>query len=441
MLKNKWLLLLLIAVFIKGAIWILWIPIFQVPDEPSHLSYIQLLAERGRAPLPRREVVSSRELFSAAEIVKFNWQIIHPVWQGYSLDWQNQLKLISQDSRREFSDNQNLTSLKRPGLYYYLSTGIYFLFSWGNFFWRFYALRFFSLLFHLITVFFVYLTAKKIINNPALALAAAAWAGFQPGLSFISSGITYESLAVLTATIFFYFKAANWPFKYQLAVALVGLFVKPDLIFLLLLLPRMWLIAPLLLIGFSALAPVVDQTIRGGYPWLNQWLYLLPLKDFSVFSREAMNLIVSGRLPGLLLDYFWQFIAVHYHQIFPWYWGVFGWLEKTLPPLTYTALKLVGLAAAVGLAQSWEKIRWLIGAVLVQAAVVIANDMVVFSQTGELYGIQGRYFYPAISVQMILLTMGLSHWLKPKWLMIMAIGLNLIGLLSVYQYFGWVWGK
>ena len=248
--KNKWLIWLLAAVFIKGIAWLLFTPIFQVPDEPSHFSYIQFLAEKRRLPLPRREVISSQELFSAAAAANFNWGIEHPVWRGYQSNWTGTIKLIDPDQRQNFSENSDLTSLKRPGLYYFLATGIYRLAGFGDFFTRFYAVRFFSLILHLLTVWLVFLTAEKITGKKTVSLVAASWIGFQPGLSFITSGVTYEPLAVLAATGFFYLAAGKNRTIYLLAVALIGIFIKPDLIFLLLLLPKMWLALPLLLFGF-----------------------------------------------------------------------------------------------------------------------------------------------------------------------------------------------
>ena len=277
------------------------------------------------------------------------------------------------------------------------------------------------------------------MKNQWLSLAAAAWVGFLPGLSFISSGVTYEPLAILTVTLFFYLISCKVKLIWLILTASVGVFIKPDLIFMFFLLPRVWLALPLVLAGFYFMAPIVDQTVRGANPWLNQWLYLLPLKDFSVYSRDLVNLVFSGRLPELLLNYSRQFISIHYAQIFPWYWGVFGWLEKTMPGIVYSVLKLFTMISFFGITKIWPKAGWLVKAILIQAAVVIINDILVFSQTGELYGIQGRYFYPAISLQMILFTWGLNHWLKSKYLIAGAIGLNLIGLYSLTQYFGWVW--
>jgi len=184
-----------------------------------------------------------------------------------------------------------------------------------------------------------------------------------------------------------------------------------------------------------------DGVIRGKYAlWFDQWFYFLPLKDYAVFSHDIFNLIFSGRILGLLVEYSRQFFNIHYPQIFPWYWGVFGWLEKTMPLRVYTFLKIVSIVSLIGLLRSWsKKINWLVFAVLIQAGVVIANDFLTFASSGQLYGIQGRYFYPAIGPQMTLLAVGLSRFISPKIILAAAIGLNLIGLINMHQYFGWVW--
>ena len=236
-----------------------------------------------------------------------------------------------------------------------------------------------------------------------------------------------------------------------IVTAIVGILIKPDLIFLLLLLPfftvskkikiLFWAVLGFIFLAFVWLLPLFEQVIHlGKYYWLNQWLYLLPLKDYAVFSSDLVNLFLSGRIFGLLAQYIQKFISIHYSQIFPWYWGVFGWLEKTMPLRVYTLLKIITVVGLIGLLRSWsKKWNWLVLAVLIQAGVVIANDFLTFATSGQLYGIQGRYFYPAIGPQMLLLTAGLSRFVSPKNLLAAAIGLNLIGLLSLYQYFGWVW--
>jgi len=83
---------------------------------------------------------------------------------------------------------------------------------------------------------------------------------------------------------------------------------------------------------------------------------------------------------------------------------------------------------------------------LMHAGLVILNDFKSFAHSGKIYGIQGRYFLPAIIPHMILLVFGLTQLVSKKHhqtlcrLIIPAsILLNLIGLTTLYQYFGWVW--
>src|SRR3989338_4850690 len=264
--KNKWLVILLITAFIKGLFWLFLTPIFQIPDEPSHFSYIQFIAENNRLPHPRREVVSTRELMDVAKTVKFDWQITHPVWQGYTDDWQAKLKAI--EPRQEWESNPELTALKRPVGYYYLASQVYGIFDQQNFLWRFFFVRIFSLICQIVIIWLVYLTAQKLFKNNWLSLASAAGVGFHPGFSFIVSGISYEALAALAVSVFVYLATAKAKPVFLVLTAFVGILIKPDLIFLLLLLPfllpkkyKKWVTGVLigLLVGVGITLPLVNQ--------------------------------------------------------------------------------------------------------------------------------------------------------------------------------------
>lgn len=445
--KNKWLIILLIASFIKGLIWLFLTPIFQIPDEPSHFAYVQFLAEKNRSPHPRRDVVTSQELFTITKIVNFNWKIEHPVWQGYQRDWLEKIKVISPEAKKEFIANSYLTSLKRPGLYYSAASLIYRLFANQSFLWRFFAARFFSLICQLVTIWLVYLITIKLTKKFWISLTAAAGVSFHPGFSFIASGVSYEALGILVATLFIYLAVNQARIIWLLLTAAVGIWIKPDLIFLWLLLPfclpkkpRIIIIGSLVLsfIGLIWLNPIINQVVRGQYSWLDRFLYALPLKDYADYVNQLIQLLSNKQIFYKTIDYLQIFIQVHYHQIFAWYWGVFGWLEKTLPPLVYSVLKLLTLLSLMGLVKA-KKIKFLILTVILQALIIIANDSLVFISSGQIYGIQGRYFLPAIAPQMILFTYGLSRFISPKLLITGAVLLNLIGLFALFQYFGNVW--
>lgn len=445
--KNKWLVILLAASFIKGLFWLGLTPIFQIPDEPSHFSYVQFLAETGRRPLPRREMVSSQELFVVTKAVGFNWQIEHPVWRQYASNWQETIKSIPAAAKQEFMPNNYLTALKRPGLYYSLASLVYRLLGQADFFWRFFGLRLFSLFIQIIIVWLVFQTAQKLFKKVNLSLAAATAVSFHPGFSFILSGVSYEALGVLAVTLFIYLVAAKAKLIWLVLTAFLGILIKPDLIFLVLLLPlilskRFRLAAAgmiiLSFIGLILINPLINFAVRGQQPWLDKFLYILPLKDYADYANQIWQIIFNPHIFSQSLAYLKIFASVHYHQIFAWYWGVFGWLEKTMPLWVYSVLKVLVLVGVVALIKA-KKIKLLVLAVILQAVIIVGNDWLIFLANNEIYGIQGRYFLPAISAQMILLTLGLNRFINYRLIILGAVSLNLIGLYSLWQYFGNAW--
>lgn len=449
--KNNWLAWLLAAVFIKGLIWLWLIPIFQVPDEPSHFSIVVFMAENRRRAHPRREVVTPAAVMKTAAAVNFDWQIKHPVWLGYDADWRQQLSALTEQTWLATEFNRFQQSLKRPAGYYWLALPAYWL-GGESFLGQFFAVRGFNLLIHLVTVWLVYLIGRKVFASYRLGLAGAALVGFQPMVSFMSAGVHYDPLAILAATLFAWLMI-NWHYIWALILAGVGLLIKPDLLFLALVWPRrrlwLWLIGALLLL--AALAGPVDAVVQQRLYGFDRWLYLINLNEYTAAAGFYWQGLVSGKIWADLINYVVTTGPVHAAQIFPWYWGTFGWLEAPLPGAVFTAIKAAILLSLLG----WLKfihqngfprkmVFWL-GFGLLQAGLVIANDFQFFAGRGEVYGIQGRYFFPAIAAQMVLLIFGWKQWLKPKVLAPIiigtSIGLNLIGILTVYNYFGWVWGK
>lgn len=448
--KDKWLIVLLAAVLAKGIIWLWLIPVFQVPDEPSHYSLVQFIAENKRRPHPRREVVTPVEVLKAAEAVNFSWQINHPVWRGYAQNWREQFQFLSGTDRLAALANDFQESLKRPAGYYFLATPFYWL-GGGSFLGRFYAVRVFSLIMHLVTVWLVYLIAKKVFVSARLGLAAAALVGFQPMFSFISAGVHYDPLAILLATLFGWLMVNRQSLR-ALAAAIAGLLVKPDLIVLPLLWlgRRFWLGLIILLLLLAGLAGPADRAIVVT-PKYDRILYLTNFNEYAAAARFFAERLTSGQIIADVRHYLAVTGKIHLAQIFPWYWGTFGWLEAPLPAPVFTVLKLIILVSFFG----WIKyihrngfprkmIFWL-GFSWLQAGLVIANDFQFFTSRGEIYGIQGRYFFPAIVPHMILLIFGLKQWWGEKVLTKAIIGssilLNLAGLITAYQYFGWVWGS
>lgn len=447
--KNKALVILLVAVFIKSIVWMLATPIFQAPDENVHFGMIQYIGENKRHPGPRNNRIISKELVAVGKIVKFNWMSSHPVWQGLEPGWRTKIKQIKPNLRSEFGAFKNQGGQKLPQLYFWLNFPLYRLFINQNFLIRFYALRTFSVILSLITVYLVFRLSQFVFSNRSLSLAVASLVAFQPMNSTIFSSITYDSLAVLIATFFLYLSLKfikTRQGKYQvfaLIVALFALTVKTQLIGLLLVWPlllkksqKKWLLVftagLVVLAGFKDYAEIVNQA----FIWL---------QSGQVFNQISRYLAVN--LKALLAE------------VFPWYWGVFGWLEKVMPLAVYRILKIIIGLSLIGLSKYFylqikkrsksiehRLIKFLIVFSLILAAVVFINDFFIFIRTDMRFGVQGRYLLPAISAHMILLVFGLTqlvaksfHQLLVRLVIVFAVILNFIGLYSLYQFFGNVW--
>ncbi len=429
--KNKWLVILLVLALIKSLVWMLMTPIFQVPDENLHFGLIQYLGENNRFPGPKISQNVSLELAKTAQAVNFNWMKSHPVWQGLSLDWQQQIKSIDFQARKTFSDYQSMGGQKLPKAYSIIGAIVYKIFSQANFFWRFYSLRFLSVIFGLITAYLTYLIALSFFKRPALALSASAAVAFHPMASVIFSSITYDSLTILTATAFLYFavkfiqtkkKKFQW---LSLIVALAGLTVKSQLI------------------GLS-LAWLFLLT-RKQFKFLPLFLIIFIFLGWQMHDIQEFLLIFLAWFQGnnwhLVADYAADYAKPLLAEVFPWYWGVFGWLEKVMPLIIYRAMKIICGLSLIGIiiSRQYRRLKFLLILTVIMAVVVFANDFFIFSQRGSNFGVQGRYFLPAISAQMILLTFGLSKFIPPKILIGLSLLFNLIALWTNYQFFGWVW--
>jgi len=473
--KSKPLIFLLILVFIKSLVWLVLTPVFQIPDEASHFSIVQFISHNHRRPHPRREQPTSKELLKVSEIVNFNWQIIHPVWQNYQQNWRQEISSISPQEKSLFQQNDYQTSIKRPPLYYWLATPFYLIFKNQPFLFRFFSVRFFSLIISLLIVYFSYKIAQLFFKVKSLSLAIAALVAFQPLFSFITTGVHYDPITILTSTFFLYSltsylqtKKSSWR-HLSLVAALLGILIRPDLIVLLMFYPfilskkarKTALLAGLIIIiALAAIFPLF-QTAATQKHWLVERLpYIFSLNDYTY----NLNLLFKYFFSGAIFTKLNQYLAVakqsHLVQIFPWYWGVFGWLESTLPLWVYRVLKISILISFLGwlklfitrrstlkLSTSTKKlILFFFSFSFIHFAVVVLNDFIPFVNSGNIFGIQGRYLLPAITAHMLLLVFGWCQLINKKYhqqlgklIFLLAISLNLIGLKTLFQFFGWVW--
>ncbi|MBU2052387.1 glycosyltransferase family 39 protein [Patescibacteria group bacterium] len=326
--KNKWLSLLLILTFIKGIVWVILTPIFQAPDENVHWGATQYIAEKLKPPT-KWDIITSRELSAVANIVRFNWVESHPVWLGLEEGWIEKLNQIDPQAKTEFSFAEKQGGHKLPQGYSWLGSIVYRLFFNQSFLVRFYALRLVSVLLSLITVYIVYKAARLVLKAP-LSLAVAFMAVMQPMYSAISSAVTYDSLAVLVVSGYIFLslkfiKSKNTKWQWlALLVAVAGIAVKTQLVGLIF----TW---PFLL------------TKKQRYFWLLLPVVVLILLQLMIFKQLWGETLIwlSHEPVTAISDYILKNYRSLSAEVFPWYWGVFGWLEKTMPLWIYRGLVLI----------------------------------------------------------------------------------------------------
>jgi len=474
MIKNKALTILLILTFIKGIIWMLATPIFQVPDEPSHFSLVQIFSEARRRPNPRKGYITPLEILKVSEIVNFNWEITHPVWRNYQSNWRESIKKIPENNKSDFQQNKYQTSNKRPPLYYWLATPFYLTVFQKPFLIRFFSVRSFSVFIHIVTVYITFLLAQLFLKEKLLSITTAFLVAFQPMLSFLSIGVHYDPLTILVSTLFLYKSLVFLKSKKKkhlrqvFLIALLGVFINPNLICLILislfLLPKKKLkffipLGFLFLILFLFIPRFMYIAILK-YQFLDPFLYLINLNEYGDNIHFFYQSLISRQIFDQFKNYLISNFNTHLAQAFPWYWGVFGWLEKTMPLIVYRVIKIITLISFIGWIKliisqfikrtiSVTKLKssgFLIIAIIINLAIVVLNDFKTFAIAGANFGIQGRYFLPMIAAHMILLIFGLVQLIPKKHqsalaklLIISSVVLNFIGLFSLYQYFGWVW--
>lgn len=456
---------IILLIIIKSFLWMFAIPIFQSPDEVTHFSYIQRLAEVNSFINQRSGGITSLELMKATKILNFNWGKKHPVWQGYQTDWWEKLKQIPFADRKQFIHIEEQRGLKNPPLYYFLSSFFYKFSYPASFVYRFFALRTFSVIFSLLTVFMIYKIGFLIFADKLVAGSIASLVAFQPMFSFLTVSINNDILAIFSGTLFIYL-GINSSIFFAFLVILVGLFIKPQLILFLFAFPLLLgkkfskgILVSLLTVFFILLTGYVlfDLIKIRGEPvnFSDSIRYQIAFNPYKEHFFFFLSQLKNGTLFRQIVQYFSQNRETYLENLFPWYWGVFGWLEATMPLLVYRVLKIICALSIFGLIlwfvrnfkkekknKTFPVVIFLIWTSIVFSLGIIFNDFKVFVDRGVAFGIQGRYFLPVIAAQMSLLLLGLKT-LVPKrlkktlfiLLITGSIVLNAIGFWTMYSYF------
>jgi hypothetical protein len=374
----------LVAV-LNAACWSVITPPFQVPDEPAHFAYAQLLAETGRLPTSNQGIIPQEQA-----------TVMEGLHQP-EVQWHPEVRTISTRSEERQLDSDlsahlnhigppdaGVAASEPPG-YYALETVPYYLGSSGTLLDRLELMRLLSALMAGLTALFTFLFIRE-------SLPAAPWAwtvgglaaALLPLLGFSSGAVNPDAMLCAVCAAAFYCLARGFRrgLTRRLAIALgaliaVGLLTKLSFIGL----------APGVMLGLVALAyrRARGQTTGNGIDVARPKRALRPIAiAVAVALSPAVVYVLSNLLEhhhtlgivskaindlkgdplGNTISYIWQFYLPrlpgmpHY---FPglstvrqlWFdraVGLYGWLDTPFPVWVYNlALVPAGLIAMLGL--------------------------------------------------------------------------------------------
>lgn len=440
----KLLSLLLVITLLKGLIWAYIIPPFQSADEGNHFAYVQFVGETNQKPDAQKRMRASLELIKATEILNFDWNGNHPMWSKEIFNnvesKDNEIRSISFQDRKNFVFHEG--NFKNPFLYYFLGSVPYKISSFGSIFESLYAVRTMSVVFAIFSVLFSYKIAYLITKNQNISITTAALVSFQPSFTNITSTVTNDSMAIFSVTLAIYLILKQSFFKGFIG-GFLALLTRVHLGILLL--------YPFLLLLYNKVKKKIFLII----PLLALLIFLLPIDlpylplriDRFIESLAVFrNIINDPHVFNNLLNFLRISIPHYLNEVFPWYFGVFGWLEITLPPIIYTVFKILVSLSLLGFLlkrkNPYPKIIPGVISALLLFLVIFIFDFITFVQNGTGAGVQGRHLIPAISIHFLLLLIGLEliiplkwHTLERKSLVIFMVIINFVGIYKVVDYF------
>lgn len=422
-------------------LWSFIVPLWHTPDEQAHFAQVAFIAETGRNPgggtLDTTEEIyfSEQLLGTARDRVGNNKFTFHP---EYKIEYTDSLigkyeasiaALAQSDAKKKFVYQE---ATRYPKLYYMPATWIYKFFYNEDIFTRVFAIRFWSLLLFILNIYVVYKLGELLFpKNKFIAYILAILVGFQPMMVFSNIGVTSDSLANLLFSSFLYLCLrlilSNINIKDLTLLIITSLAVLNTKIQFIIILPAL-----LLLISFLVVRDFKKQkqVYLFGLFILGSFLAILYLyiTQFGplIFTLESIAMFNLGSF----VKFTWEYTLPHtYKEVLPWYWGVYDWLGVTYPRIVYRIINGITLVSIIGFTiwfisvlrrRLWrdkniQGIFFLLCVSLFYFVAISVYDWLSWYKSGFQLGVQGRYFFPLISFQMLMFILGWTTLLPNNW--------------------------
>ena len=394
---------ILAGYLIAGALFAVYTPPWQAPDEPAHYNYVRQVAENGCCP--RIEIGD---------------------WQADYLGQLTSARFAPESLERlytiQYQDHH-------PPLYYLLASLVYKL---GN--GSLVALRLFSVLLGSITVGLSYAIGKRILpEQPQIALGAMALVAFLPQHLAMMSAVNNDALAeaLVACGLLWMIRClrGNEVPIWQLGlIAGLAILCKVTIYFMLPLFPLAIALAwikqgkPISVLARRIAAFMLVALLIGGGWWLrNISAYGFP--DFLGLGAHDAVVADQPRTIDYVDEHGWinyarQLIAVSFKS----FWGQFGWmalpLDSALGGWIYRGFALLTIAGISGTllaarSAAASEDRDMIARrhirIIFTAAVLIVL-LAFFYYNLEFLQWQGRYLFPALIPVALSLVAGIDAW-------------------------------
>lgn len=431
--------IILLATFLNCLTWTAIIPLWQYPDEQAHFGQVQYFANFGYSPYAPTSHNTSLEIAITEKILgterneigdnKYTYNPDQKITYSTNFDgyFEAFISSLGVDEQKKLVKHE---STSNPPLYYFGGALVHSLLRDEDIFARVFAVRLLSSLLFVCNIFVIFQISKIIFaNNTYLKQALPLGLAFTPMFVFSSTGVLTDPLTNLLFSLILFG---------SLQVVSNGL--SPKIIFGLLttiflgLITRQQFAISILIVTLALICRYKKMAIKilflsilaiiFVFYFLTVYTASIPiLSEFRIPDPDVINF--RNVSVQSLNQYFGSIIPTYYNQTFPWYWGVYKWLSLTLPIDYYRLLKVVIAIAMIGLffwyrvASIHKQIRiqrknvlFLTGSATIYFLIFLLGDYLFFVNRGYSFGIQGRYFFPMISVHFVLIILGLSHFAK-----------------------------
>ncbi len=424
-------LLILAAYLVLGALYALFTPLWQAPDEPAHFNNIAVIAQTGHLP----------------------------VLQPGDYDQAYLEKLKAEQFPPDLSIEPVRYEDHQPPLYYLLMAPLWLILQGAGVSVQVWALRLANVFIGAGGLVFLWLSARWLFPaRPRLGLLTAGFAAFLPMHIAMNASINNDALAELfiAAVMLRLLRHVAEPESSGRAWAMTGVLVGLALLTKF----QTYFLVPLAVgvwgwqVGRGMRGARAWRTAAGLFlpmlllplPWWLRNMRLYGLADPLGLNRHAAVVVGQPRTAEWIASQGWgAFLDRFVTFTFRSFWGVFGWMGVFMDARVYllltilTALILTGVLfqlrrwrrGELRFSPAQKRGAWLLGAQLAAVAAAFLWYNLDFVQH------QGRYLFPALLPISLLAAAGLlgvfslrgSRWGLAVALALLALGLG-VGLAS-----------